>query len=176
MTDAIAATAAFERHERIVALRNVAEQTFIELGKELYWFEDEKQFLALGYPSFESYLADPEVDISRTTAFKLKRIYKRFELELECTAAVLLPAGADKLDVIRPHVDQGNAQEWIHKASALSRSDLRQEVRLAFDPPPPPEPGGIVGEVNGQRVTLWCDTQAQVQRVMDRLAGLVQWQ
>lgn len=169
-------TDAWARHQRIIALYDQVKRTFIELGRELYWFQKEKQFLALDYPTFESYLADPDVDIDRTTAFKLKRVYQRFELELECTAAVLLPVGPDKLDVIRPHVDEGNVGEWLASAATLSRSDLRHEVRLAFDPPDPAPPGAVVGEVNGNRVTLWCQTQGQIRQIVDRLSGLVEWE
>ena len=168
-------TDAWARHQRIVALYDQVKRTFIELGRELYWFQREKQFLALDYPTFESYLADPDIDIDRNTAFKLKRVYQKFQLELECTAAVLLPVGADKLDVIRPHVDEDNVDEWLDTAATLSRSDLRHEVKLAFDPPDPAPPGAVVGEVNGSRITLWCQSRAQIEQVMDRLAGLVKW-
>jgi hypothetical protein len=170
------ATDAWARHQRIVALRQLVEQTFLELGEELYWFEREQAYRDIGYPSFNAYLGDPEVNISRSLAYRLKGVYQRFVLELGSPAARLLEAGADKLDVIRPHVDQDNADEWINKASALSRSDLRHEVRLAFDPPAPAPPGAVVGEVNGSRVTLWCQTRGQVEQVVDRLSGLVEWQ
>lgn len=137
---------AWERHERIVSLRNLAEKTFLALGEELYWFEEEKQYKELGHPTFESYLADPDVDISRATAFKLKGIYARYCLELKVSPAILLPAGYDKLYTIRPHMTERNVDEWVTKASTLSRSDLKIEIAEAFPPPPPPPlPDGQYG-------------------------------
>lgn len=123
---------AFERHSKIIELRNRAVITFLELGEHLYWFEKEKQYEDIGYKTFEVYLADPDIDISRTTAFKLKGVYETFILELKVPPAGLLPAGYDKLDTIRPYITEENADEWIYKAAALSRIDLRREVRESF--------------------------------------------
>ncbi|MGD8499786.1 MAG: hypothetical protein PVJ86_04020 [Phycisphaerales bacterium] len=176
MAKADLVTDAWARHQRIVALRRLVEQTFLELGEELYHFEREQAYRKLGHDSFNAYLADPEVDISRSLAYRLKGVYKTFVLELGSPAARLLEAGADKLDVIRPHVDEGNVDEWLDTAATLSRSDLKHEVKLAFDPPEPAPPGAVIGEVNGNRITLWCQTREQVEQVMSRLGGLVEWQ
>ena len=69
---------AHERHNKIIELRNRSVITFLELGEHLYWFEAEKQYEEMGHKTFESYLADPDVDIGRSTAFKLKSIYSVF--------------------------------------------------------------------------------------------------
>lgn len=168
-------TAAWARHQHIVALRRHIEETFLELGEALYHLEYGKEYKALGHDSFNAYLGDPEVDISRSLAYRLKGVYQRFVLELGSPPARLLETGAHKLDVIRPHVDEGNVDEWLDTAATLSRSDLRYKVRLTFDPPAPAPPGAVVGEVNGSRVTLWCQTQGQMEQVVTRLSGLVKW-
>jgi len=141
VSNTLVPTDAFERHKRIVALRNRAVKTFLELGEELYWFEKLKQYRELEHPTFESYLADPDVDISRDIAFRLKRVYKTFELKLKVAPALLLQAGYDKLVAIHPHITEENAEEWINKAASLSRSDLRIEIREhqhqnIIEPPP----------------------------------------
>ncbi len=123
---------AWERHQRIVALRNEFENSFLGLGEELYWFESKKQYKDLGHDTFESYLADPDVDIGRRMAFMLKGVYQTFVLNLKVQPAALLPAGTDKLELLRPHVTEENVTEWLDKAAALSRSDLRREIAGAF--------------------------------------------
>jgi len=123
---------AYERHRRIVELRDTLERNALELGEALYWFERERGYRVLGYDSFNAYLADPDVNIGRSTAFKFKRVYQLFIYQLECPAAGLLEAGADKLEVIAPHVDESNVDEWVATAAALSRSDLRKEVAREF--------------------------------------------
>ena len=178
--NAVETGVAWQRHCRIVALRYQAEQTFLELGEELYWFEEERQYKVLGHSSFNAYLADPEVDISRAMAYRLKGVYEKYVLKLGISepdgiAARLLPVGADKLDAIRPYVDEGNVDEWLDKAATLSRSDLRQEVKKTFNPPPPAPPGAPEGEVQGNTVMVWCHSQHQVSAVTAALAGLVEW-
>ena len=119
----VAADDAWERHRRIVDLRNQVEQTFLQLGEELYWFEDEKQYRDLDYDTFEQYLGDPEVSISRTVAFRLKGVYQTFVLKLEVPVQGLLEAGHSKLDIVRPHVTPWIVNELVADAAALSCSD-----------------------------------------------------
>jgi len=130
----------WERHLRIVDLRNQAEDTFLDLGRELYFFQQQEGYVVLGHPSFESYLADPEVDIGRRTAFMLKAIYETYVLGLCCEPAALLPCGYSKLDIMRSFMTQENVMEWIGTAAALSRSDLKKELGEAFPPEIPQEP------------------------------------
>ena len=99
----------------------------------MYWFEKEKQYQELDYPSFDAYLADPDVDISRNLAFMLKRVFKTFMLDLAVQPVVLLrEAGYSKLDVIRPYVTEDNVEELVNVASTLSRSSLRAEMKSRF--------------------------------------------
>jgi len=119
---------AWSRHKRIVAMRNGIEQTFISLGEELYYLEKEKQYIECGHPTFESYLADPEVDITRSLAFILKGIYQTFVLDQKVQPVGLFQAGYAKLDVIRPYVNADNVKDLISMAASLSRSDLRKEL------------------------------------------------
>jgi hypothetical protein len=129
----ITKTDAYSRHQKIVDYRNLAVSTFFELGRELYCFEKEEQFLELGYTSFNSYLADPDVDISRNLAFMLKRVYKTFLLGEPVQPVVLLrDVGHSKLDVIRPYVTEDNVEELVNVASTLSRSSLRAEMKSRF--------------------------------------------
>lgn len=126
---------AHERHERIRALRNLAEQTFLVLGEELYYFEAERQYTLLGYDTFEEYLASPEIDLSRSLAFRLKGIYETFVLRLKVHPDRLLEAGSTKLDKIRPVVDADNLDDWLARAVTLSRSDLDRELDGKAPPP-----------------------------------------
>ena len=139
----VTADDAWERHRRIVGLRNQAEETFLALGGELYWFEAEKQYKTMGYETFEAYLADPEVDIGRATAFRLKEVYGKYCLDLKVSPGILLPAGYRKLYMVKPYVTPENVDEWVDRAAALSRSDLKAEIAEAFPPPKsPPLPEG----------------------------------
>lgn len=124
----ITADDAFERHKHIIYLRNLVEQSFLDLGEELYLFDKYKQWETMGYSSFSAYLADPDVDISQGVASKLIIIHKTYRLGLDYSPANMLRAGYDKLYLIEPYVDDDNVDEWVEKAASTSRSDLRREI------------------------------------------------
>lgn len=126
----VEANDAHSRHKRIIDLRFQAERTFLDLGKELYHFSEEKQYLELGYDSFEVYLASPEVEIDRRAAFMLKGVYKTFIMELKVQPLHLLPAGYSKLDMIRSRVTPDNVEGLLHDARELSRSDLQEKMGI----------------------------------------------
>lgn len=124
----LAYTSAFGRHKRIVDLVCATKENFLELGMRLCQFEENRDYEKLGHASFNAYLADPDVDMSRSQAYELIGLYRDYELRLEIPREKLLLAGPTKLGVIRRVVDEENVYEWISKAETLSRSDLRHEV------------------------------------------------
>ncbi len=128
----LVASNAHDVHTDIVELRNLAVKTFLHIGERLHVFKEMRGWLVLGHPTFESYLADPDVDISRTLAFKLIRVHELFVDFFECPPDILLQAGYNKLELIGPHVHSLNVDEWVNKAAVLSRSDLREEIREEF--------------------------------------------
>jgi hypothetical protein len=117
---------AFEAHQRIVEKRRLLEVTFLELGGLLYHFEREKLYLEMNHPSFNSYLADPDVNINRRTAYRLKGVYEHYIVKLGWTGdtVALVDAGIAKLDILRPLTTKENVEEKVFEAAALSRSDL----------------------------------------------------
>ncbi|MHA2377487.1 MAG: MT-A70 family methyltransferase [Candidatus Thorarchaeota archaeon] len=141
---------AWDRHQRIVGYRNLAEKTFLALGEELYYFERDKQYTVLGEDTFESYLARPDVDIGRRMAFLLKDIYITLTIGLKVQPVALLEAGHSKLSDLLPQIGKGNidktnVNEWIVKAGELSRSDLKREIADAFPKAQVPLPDGQYG-------------------------------
>jgi hypothetical protein len=119
---------AWNRHQRIVNLRNTAEGAFLALGEQLYYFEKWEQYKEMGHETFEAYLADADVDIGQKTARRLIAVFERYVLELHQTPVSLLGAGYSKLYSAAKIVDENNVEEWIAKASSLSRSDLKKEI------------------------------------------------
>jgi hypothetical protein len=115
-----------EFHQRIVEKRRLLEATFLELGGLLYHFERERLYLELSHPSFNSYLADPEVNLNRRTAYRLKGVYRHYIIELGWTGdtVALVDAGIAKLDILRPLTTKENVEEKVFEAATLSRSDL----------------------------------------------------
>ena len=132
---------AWDVHTDIVALRNLAVKTFLHLGERLHTFKQMRGWTVQGHPTFESYLADPDVDVSRSLAFKLMRIHRIFVELLQCPPDILLQAGYNKLEKVAPHVHGGNVDRLIHMAAANSRSDVIKKLREEFgDDATPPLP------------------------------------
>ncbi len=125
MTDL--ATSAWAQHQRIVLCKRKIEFRFIELGKELAEFDEMQRWETLGYNSFAAYLADPDVDISARTAYRIIRVHKMIA-EYEVPPPVAIDVGSTKLDMLASHVNEKNLEELLNKASALSRKDLKAEL------------------------------------------------
>lgn len=138
---------AHELHQEVVNRRYAIERDFLRLGAVLARIRDERHFEALGHPSFESYLGDPDVNLGQTRAFQLLRVHDVAMLRgwtgaaegsvseplitLEEVAAV----GVTKADLIRRKLidapDADARREWVDKAMTLSVSDLRKELAEA---------------------------------------------
>ncbi len=127
MSDLVVADA-WAQHRCIVLLKDSIERSFLALGKELCEFDEMQHWETLGYNSFNAYVADPDVDIGASTAHRLKRVYRKFVLEMGLSHGRLLEAGNKKLEMIAAHVNEKNLEELLNKASALSRKDLRAEL------------------------------------------------
>ena len=132
---------AWDRHERIMELRGLAEQSFLALGEELYEMRESEAYKRLDYDTFTAYIADPGgVNMKRSSVYSLVGNYERYVLELGCPTVGLLAAGWGKLDTLRPYVDKENIEEWLNEAGALSRSDLQQRMKEAGMRPRHPKP------------------------------------
>jgi len=133
---------AHKRHLRIVNLRNTAEQSFLNLGKELYDFKAAKDWEKLGYQSFNAYIADPDVDIAQPVASKLMAIYEAWVLELGYSPVNILPAGYSKLYMVTPYIELEEPKLLLDTASSLGRRDLEAWIEEHFPKPTPELPEG----------------------------------
>jgi hypothetical protein len=117
--------AAWERYVRIKQLMHQSKTLMLVVAAELYEFQKLRQYMPLGYDTFEAFLADPDIDIARRTAYRLIRIYKKYILELGCATDALIEAGPSKLDEMASYVTEENKMQLLNTASTLSRSDLQ---------------------------------------------------
>ena len=99
----------------------------MQLGKELAEFDEMQRWQHLGYASFAAYLADPDVDISPRTAYRIIRVHRLVQ-QYEVLPPVAIEVGSTKLDMLASHVNEENLEELLNKASALSRKDLKAEL------------------------------------------------
>lgn len=140
---------AWKRHQRILKFRDEAMHSFLALGEELYWFEEEKHYKQLGYNTFEEYVNSPEVNIGRSSAFMLKGIYQTYILELKVQPVGLLECGIAKLENARSYVSVETKEEVLAQASTLSKYDFSKWLKQRFRPEKEELPEVQAGDCEG---------------------------
>lgn len=161
---------AYWNREATITCLNHVQRSFLSLAFLLKENRDKKLYKLLDYLMFEDYLGSPEISISRAWAYDLIGVYELYIEKLQREEEELRDAKITKLLAIRSVVES-NPDEWIGKCIALSKSDLKEEVRVAqgqskgeFSPlsPPPskaiPEPSDLFsyGEWVEQQECMVC--------------------
>ena len=75
---------AFKTHERIKAITDVKNSSNLALGEHLYKIRENDGFLAVTGEggTFSQYLADPEIKIAHSTAYRYIAVYSKYVVEL----------------------------------------------------------------------------------------------
>ena len=115
---------AFANHILLSELCKKAEIYEFEKGRVLYEINKEKQFQVLGYATFDSYIAQPEINMGRSTAYLYKELWKKYVIDLEVDPFTLVGVGVTKLRKLKKYCIRENVIELLNDASQLSRSDL----------------------------------------------------
>lgn len=128
----ILAEKAHKTYEEIVGLRKNINESFWDLVANLKMARENRHWAILGHESWGSYLAQAEIDLAESTVDKYLTIYNSIKatnlLEHVQVNDIVRYIDIGKLAIIAPKLTQENAQELIHKAAHLSRTDLRREI------------------------------------------------
>jgi len=129
---------AFKIDQEIKQLKVRVNSGFLDLARLLKDIKDDKLYESLGYETFESYIAQPELGFDRSSVYRFIQIYDKFVIELGVAPGRLVLTDWTKLRTILPCVNKSNVKELLAKAESLSRSDLRLEIleeRVKLLPP-----------------------------------------
>lgn len=129
-------------HRAIVARIQEVERLFWELGQYVRAMHDARLYEALGHDTFASWLADPEVNLSVSQAYRLMACDKAFSPLLAAvpndgkpalvTRDDLAAIGVARAELVAPFIsaeDPERSADWLGKARELSVSDLRRAVQ-----------------------------------------------
>ncbi len=122
------ANTAHNRKVLIIKLKLTTEHAFIELGKQLHAFYKNKEYKNLYYKSFSAFLADPDINIAKRTAWRLIGNYQDYVLRLSCATEALVEVGTTKLELMRSRVTKENVHEMLNMGATLSYSDLEAQL------------------------------------------------
>lgn len=124
--------------ERIIEIRRDLGLSSIQLAYLLKRVKEDRLFESWGARSFEAAIADPDISISRSTAYGLLQVWdtwiEKYKLSVEEVASVPY----DKLLIVAPMVQDDNHGEMFENAKVLSRQDLahmKLEKKLNKDLP-----------------------------------------
>jgi len=106
-----------------------ARTVWVALAAFLSDFHEEKLWTDRGHDSFDSWLADPEVDLGRSMAYALIQNYRFFLKEGGLDSVVLAQYEPTKLQQVIPALKAGDADldDALADVEALSRSDLKEK-------------------------------------------------
>jgi hypothetical protein len=127
-----------ENKEQIIQAKLNVAANYLVLAHLLKENRDGSLFKLLHCDSFDEFLGMPEIGFSRSKAYSLIQIWELYKDKMGIDDHTLLDVGNSKLLMIAPLVEKD--KEWLSKAKALSKSDLRLEIngvsgRESISPP-----------------------------------------
>lgn len=125
-------------------LKQIVSRGIFKIGEILFYVKTNELYKD-DYPTFNSFIAIPELSFSRTTAYKAMKLYEIF-VEKFALQEEISDIDPDKLYKISGFVDNDNIEEWVEKARALSRSDLNAEINEFKGKPEPPTLTELISE------------------------------
>lgn len=115
--------AQFVRNE-LIQLRNTLGLSSLQMAFYLKVVKKDRLYLQWGSDTFEEAIADPDIAISRSTAYGLIQVWDTWVEKYGLSPETVASVPYDKLLLVSPAVDGNNYQEMFHNAKTLSRSDL----------------------------------------------------
>ena len=130
------ASEAFKIHQRLCEKRSQSNNTAFDEAADMYEIKTKELYKLLGYDKFESYIAQPEIDVSRAKAYQQVQVHEVFVVGLGMPVDSLKPAGIPKLATAAKYKDEDgfmqHLEEILDLATSCSRSDLRTELAEMF--------------------------------------------
>lgn len=116
--------------EETITKKHVLEVGWLELCARLKEIRDNGLYEGR-WDSFEDFLHDPQMGLDKGSASKMITIHEKFVVEYKMSPERIANVGGwSKVAEILPAVkDKKSAEEWMDKATSLSKSDLRKEIK-----------------------------------------------
>jgi hypothetical protein len=130
------ATRAFELAAQIKQALNAGRQAMWDVARAAHEFDEEAGWSALGYDTLGQWLADPEVSMSRSTFFRVVKVYRELVVRRQLPASTLRELDISKVDIVLAKVKSGKIplNQALEDSRSLGAKDLREEY---YDRPDP---------------------------------------
>lgn len=122
-------------HQRLLESIAFTKTGFVVIGKLLYELNKDDNFLDAvgeGIDTWDDYISQPEISLSRGEANRLMQIYEEFVLKIGLTETELSEIPVKNLHYILPMVKKGLPKEQldvlIDDARHLAQKDFKEKV------------------------------------------------
>ncbi len=125
------ATAAHAMHEHVKEIKRQMEGLWVDLAEALHHFRAGQMWKDIGYPTFESWLSDPEVDLERRWVYKLTDAFRVLVLEEGVPVDRVKRLQISKVNEVLPAIRRGQVklEAALSDVETLSRDDLEIQYR-----------------------------------------------
>lgn len=128
-----------------------ARTVWVALAAFLSEFHEQKLWIDRGHDTFDSWLADPEVDLGRSMAYALiqnYRFFSTYEIYADLDLQDLANYEPTKLQVVIPALKSGavDIEAALADVETLSRSDLKEKYGKSGGATRKTEKCGICGK------------------------------
>lgn len=127
----------FELQQELTTLARGVQGAFLQIGKILHMIDSCNGWIDLGYESFNSFLADPEIPLSVGTAYRCMMNYRYFIDFHFIEQEDCISAGISKLEVIRQWTEPRDEKRpmikyWLAMAATNTRNDLVNMLQARY--------------------------------------------
>jgi hypothetical protein len=118
---------AHELDQKIKAGLRAGREALWEVAVSLHEFDEENGWSALGYEKLGDWLADPEVQMQRTTFYRLTGAYRELVVIRKVDFEEVKQLEVSKVDIVLPAVRQGRValDEALEDTKSMGARDLR---------------------------------------------------
>lgn len=123
----------FELHEQLVGVINYSKKSFVLVGKLLHELKEKgsyKKAVGSGIDTWDDYISQPEINLSRSEAERLIQIYEQFVLIRGISEERLAEVPIKNLHYLLPIAKRDGADvgELLDAAATLNQRDFKERV------------------------------------------------
>jgi hypothetical protein len=136
------AEAAYEVDVRIKANVKQLRTLWVQIAEDLFKVWEGQLWQDLGHPSFEHWLADPDIDISKRHVYGYIEAWRELVVKRDVEPAQLQEVGIGAVREVLPAIRRGfvDVDEGLSDAKTLGRTDLRTKYASSSSPGPAGQP------------------------------------
>ena len=120
---------AHQLFNRLKSLKVETTSRSLEAAAVLSEMEEGEVWRELDYPSWKSFVGDPDLDLSTGYVSTAINIHRKFILEFKINPEEIAEIGWSKVAMILPVVTKENVEELLGAAQGNSKSDLAKTIK-----------------------------------------------